>query len=68
MTTYANLNTSQIAAFQRVFDVLSAHHAPPFAAEFLQEFRVQILAAVLHEGPFALMHFSCEFGRNENND
>ncbi|WBS00171.1 hypothetical protein OU994_17765 [Pseudoduganella sp. SL102] len=50
MTTYADLNTSQIAALQLVFNVLSAHHAPPFAAEFLQEFRVQILAAVLHEG------------------
>lgn len=68
MTTYADLNTSQIAAFQRVFDVLSAHHAPPFAAEFLQEFRVQILAAVLQEGPFELMDLSCKFRRNENND
>ena len=46
MTTYADLNTSQIAALRQVFDVLSAHHAPPFAAEFLREFWPQIVAVV----------------------
>jgi len=50
MTSYADLTTAQIAALRQVFDVLSAHHAPPFSAEFLDEFWLQVLAAVSRGG------------------
>jgi hypothetical protein len=47
MTSYADLTAAQIAAIRQIFDVLSAHHGRPFAAEFLEEFWSQALAAVL---------------------
>lgn len=46
MTNYMDLDASQIAALRQIFDVLSAYHAPPFAAEFLDEFWQQIFAIV----------------------
>lgn len=46
MTSYVDLTDSQIAALRQIFDVLTAHHAPPFAAEFLEEFWPQVLAAM----------------------
>jgi len=49
MTSYVDLTAPQIAALRHVFDVLNAHHAPPFAAEFLDEFWSLVLAAVLKD-------------------